>query len=104
MKMDKERRKKEDEYFARIEFERCQKQLQETRKQMEKDEKQKLKDLHWMRCPKCGMEMIEIDFEGIKVDKCSSCLGIFFDDGEVAELVDKNKPGFLGRLSSLFKD
>jgi len=103
MKMDKEQKKKEEDYFARIEFERRQKQLEEKQRQMEQEEKKRMKDLHWMQCPKCGMEMIEIDFEGIKVDKCSSCLGIYFDDGEVSQLVDKNKPDFLGRLSSIFK-
>ena len=103
MKMDKEQKKKEEEYFARIEFERRQKQLKEKPRQMEEEEKKRVKDLHWMRCPKCGMEMIEIDFEDIKVDKCSSCLGIYFDDGEIAQLVEKNKPGFMGRLSSIFK-
>lgn len=103
MAKDKDQKKKEDEYFARIEFEQRQKQLAEKQLQMEQEEKEKTKALHWMHCPKCGMEMIEIDFEGIKVDKCSSCLGIYFDNGEVELLVDKNKPDFLGRLSSMFK-
>lgn len=104
MSIDKERKKKEDEYFARVEFERRQQKLEEKQEHMEKAEKEKLKDLHWMHCPKCGMEMIEIDFEGIKVDKCSSCLGVYFDDGEVAQLVGKNNPGFLSRLTSVFTD
>jgi len=102
--INKETRKKEDEYFARIEFDRRKEKLAAQSHRMEHEEKKRLKDLHWMRCPKCGMEMVEIDFEGIKVDKCSSCLGIFFDDGEIHQLVDKNKPGFLRRLSSIFED
>jgi hypothetical protein len=102
--MDKERKKKEDEYFARIEFERRQKQITDNGKQLHKDEKQKLKDLHWMHCPKCGMKMIEIDFEGIKVDKCSSCLGVYFDDGELAQLSQKTEKGYLRRLYSIFED
>jgi len=71
---------------------------------MEQEEKKKLKDKHSMCCPKCGMEMIAIDFEGIQLDKCSSCLGLFFDDREVAQRVEKNKPGFLGRPPTLFQD
>ena len=100
----KETKKKEDEYFARIEFDRRKEKLAARNLKMVQEEKKKLKELHWMRCPKCGMEMVEIDFEGIKVDKCSSCLGIYFDDGEVHQLTDKNKPGFLRRLSSIFED
>ena len=102
--ISKETRKKEDEYFAKIEFDRKKEKLAAQARQMKQDEKKKLKELHWMRCPKCGMELVEIDFEGIKVDKCSTCLGIYFDDGEVQQLVDKNKPGFLRRLSSIFED
>jgi len=94
-------RKKEDEFIAKSEFARRKKKLAEKRKEMKKKEREEQKSLHWMKCPKCGMDMIEIDFEGIKVDKCSSCLGVYFDDGEVADLVKKNKPGFLKRLKSV---
>ena len=104
MKTDKERKKKEDEYFARIEFEKRQKRIEEKQQDMQKSEKEKLKDLHWMNCPKCGMEMIEIDFEGVKVDKCSSCLGIYFDDGELGQLTQNTEKGFLRRLYSIFED
>lgn len=100
----KDRKKKEDEYFARVEFENRQKKIREQCQAMESEEKQRLKDLHWMHCPKCGMEMVEIDFEGVKVDRCSACLGIYFDHGEVDQLVQTNKPGYLARLSTLFRD
>ncbi len=104
MVVDKETRKQEDEYFARIEFEKRKKALEEKQSRMKKEERKQLKKQHWMRCPKCGMEMVEIEFEGIKVDKCSECLGIFFDEGEVDHLIEKNRPGFLSRMASVFKD
>ncbi len=90
---EKERKKKEDEYFARLEFERKKKLLEEQQKTMQSAEKQKLKELHWMRCPKCGMEMVEIDFEGIRVDKCSACLGVFFDNGGSGAVDSKEQAG-----------
>ena len=104
MVLDKEARKQEEEYFARIEFDKRKKALKEKQSRIKKEEKIRLKEEHWMHCPKCGMEMVEISFEGIKVDKCTDCLGIFFDNGEVEQLVEKNKPGFLGRMTSIFKD
>ena len=104
MALDKETRKQEDEYFARIEFEKRKKALVEKQGRMKKEEKKRLKEQHWMHCPKCGMEMVEITFEGINVDKCSECLGIFFDNGEVDQLVGKNRPGFLSRMAQIFKD
>ena len=104
MVLDKEARKQEEEYFARIEFEKRKKALEEKQSRIKKEEKIRLKEEHWMHCPKCGMEMVEISFEGIKVDKCTACLGIFFDNGEVEQLVEKNKPGFLSRMASIFSD
>ena len=33
--------------------------------------------------PKFGMELIEIDYKEIKVDKCSECEGVWLDPGEL---------------------
>jgi len=55
-----------------------------------------------MRCPKCGMELIEIDYKGIKIDKCSECEGIWLDAGEL-EAVSKLEKTVLDKLFSVFK-
>ncbi len=55
-----------------------------------------------MRCPKCGMELIEIKYKGILVDKCSECEGIWLDAGEL-ENVSKLEKGGLDKLFSVFK-
>ena len=39
-----------------------------------------------MRCPKCRADMDQIDYEGIEVDRCSRCNGIWFDHGEIEQL------------------
>ena len=57
---------REEEYFARMEFERKKKTEEEKQKKMAEREKKRLKELHSMRCPKCGMELIEIDYKGIR--------------------------------------
>jgi hypothetical protein len=93
---------KEEEYFARLEFEQRQNQEEQKRAQMEADEKKKLKELHFMRCPKCGMNLIEIDYKGIAVDKCSSCEGIWLDAGEL-EAISKLEKGKLDKMFSVFK-
>jgi len=36
-----------------------------------------------MRCPKCGLELIEIDYKGSKFDKYSECEGVWLDAGEL---------------------
>ena len=96
-------KKAEDEYFAKLEFERKKKKLEEEHHQMKAEERKRLKEQHWMRCPKCGMEMVELEFEGVKIDKCSECLGIYLDDGELDQLLEQKKEGVFGRFSKLFK-
>ncbi len=56
-----------------------------------------------MRCPKCGMELIEVDYKGMKIDKCSECEGIWLDAGEL-EGVSKLEKSGLDKLSSVFKN
>lgn len=93
---------KEEEYFARIELERRRKLEAEKQKKLAQEEKKRLKDLHFMRCPKCGMELQEIDYKGIKVDKCYGCEGVWFDAGE-AELLSRLEKRKLIKLFEIFK-
>jgi len=93
---------KEEEYFARMEFERRKQIEEEKRLKMEAEEKERLKELHFMHCPKCGMNLIEIDYKNIKVDKCSSCHGIWLDAGEL-ESVSNLEKSTLDKLFGVFK-
>jgi Zn-finger nucleic acid-binding protein len=48
--------------------------------------------------------MTEIVLQGIKVDQCGSCGGIYFDRGELELLMEaREQKGFLSGLTSLFK-
>ena len=92
----------EEEYFARENAERLRKIAAEQKKSLGQDERDKLKQLHDMRCPKCGMELVEIELRDIKVDRCVACQGIFFDGGEIEQLLAQGE-GFLGKLAKVFK-
>ncbi|OGP50120.1 MAG: hypothetical protein A2Y79_07355 [Deltaproteobacteria bacterium RBG_13_43_22] len=93
---------KEEEYFARMEFERKKKIEKEKHKKLAEKEKERHKELHFMRCPKCGMELLEIDYKSIKVDKCSECDGIWLDAGEM-ETVSRLEKSGLEKLFAVFK-
>jgi len=93
---------KEEEYFARLEFERKKKLEEEKHKRLAEAERVRLKELHFMRCPKCGMELIAVDYKGIEVDKCSECEGVWLDAGEL-EAVSKLEKPVLDKLFSVFK-
>ena len=76
----------EEEYFARENAERMRKLAAEQKKSLAQAERDKLKQLHQMRCPKCGMELKEIDVRGVQVDRCFSCNGTWLDAGELEKL------------------
>lgn len=94
--------KKEEEYIARLEFEAKKKREEERQKQLLAEEKKRLKELHFMRCPKCGMELIEVPYKNLKIDKCSSCSGIWLDAGELEQITNFEKNA-LDKLFSVFK-
>ena len=93
--------KKEEEYFAKQMFEEKQKIEQEKQQKLAAAERRKAKELHFMKCPKCGMNLVEIDYRNIKVDRCSACEGVWLDAGELAQVVKLEK-GALDRLFSVF--
>lgn len=91
----------EQEYFARIEYERRKKVEQGKQQALAAEEKKRLRDLHYMKCPKCGMDLIEIDYKSVKVDKCSGCDGVWLDAGEL-DTVSKLETSVAGRIFGLF--
>lgn len=42
-----------------------------------------------MRCPKCRAEMEQVDYDGVEIDRCKYCKGIWFDAGESEALRDR---------------
>ncbi len=42
-----------------------------------------------MRCPKCRSYLEQIKYDGVEVDRCVTCSGIWFDDGELELLRNK---------------
>jgi len=92
----------EEEYFARESYEKKRALLEEQHRTMAAQEKKRLKELHHMRCPKCGMELVEIDYRNLKVDKCTDCSGVWLDPGELEQVATLEKSG-LDRFFSAFK-
>jgi uncharacterized protein len=92
----------EDEYFVRIEQEMKKRIAEQNRTHASKEASEKLRELHFMKCPKCGMDLIEIDFKGMKIDECTACRGIWLDAGEFDAMAKIEKP-VLERLFNVFK-
>jgi PAT family beta-lactamase induction signal transducer AmpG len=48
--------------------------------------------MYWsgaMRCPKCRSDMEPLDVDGIEIDRCTACHGLWFDPGEMEMLRNK---------------
>lgn len=41
-----------------------------------------------MNCPKCESEMRSYERNGVTIDQCTGCRGVFLDRGELERLVD----------------
>ena len=54
-----------------------------------------------LKCPKDDGMLMEADYQNIKIDVCSTCHGVWFDAGELAQVIDKDKKG--GWFSRLFE-
>src|SRR5690606_31905197 len=39
-----------------------------------------------MKCPKCSAEMESVTFEGVSVDRCTGCKGLFFEARKAQKL------------------
>lgn len=93
---------REEEFIARQEYERLKKIEEDKHRNLAAEEKKKLKELHHMKCPKCGMELVTINYKGIEIDKCSECEGVWLDSGEL-EAVSKLETSSVSKLFSVFK-
>jgi Zn-finger nucleic acid-binding protein len=101
-------RTREDDWFRRNEEKLlaaarvARAKREEERAAREKDEeRRKLKELHFMHCPKCGHVLKPEDFSGVTVDRCTFCEGVYLDPGELEQIVLKQgeeQRGFLRRL------
>lgn len=77
----------EDEYFAREEIEKKRKLALQQQQETAAKEREQLKQLHYMKCPKCGFDLHEITKGKVVLDTCFNCHGMFLDAGELERLL-----------------
>jgi uncharacterized protein len=94
----------EDEYFVREDAEKKSCFAVQTAKQMAADERKRLKDLHFMHCPKCGMKMTEVRLRDLDVDVCFACGGVFLDKGEIDVIAAPQQKGIMAAILNWFKE
>jgi hypothetical protein len=88
----------EEEYFAKREAELLKKRRESQTKAAANAERRR----HLMKCPKCGADLTTQKYEGVQVDRCPECEGVWFDAGEAARLLRKDS-GVVGIFRSILQ-
>ena len=92
--MEDRRKGLEDEYFHR----KNQEAIEKLREKMKVSQEAKAAGISSMQCPRCDGKLNESTFEGVTIDTCEKCAGVWLDSGELEQLTRKESSGWLGRL------
>src|SRR5262245_20616573 len=92
----------EEEFFAREEAAKQKRAAIERARALLQAERDELKRVHWMHCPKCGFELQTIIYREVAIDRCYNCHGTWLDEGELERLTGK-EPGLLHKIAAVFR-
>jgi Uncharacterized protein conserved in bacteria len=77
----------EDQHIWEEELKRRLQKLEAEQQAAAESEKQRLKELHWMHCPKCGQKLATENYGSVEIDLCPSCRGLWLDANELETIV-----------------
>jgi len=90
---DERRRGLEEEYFHK----KNQEALERMRAQIAVAAEAKAAGTSSMTCPRCDGTLQTNNFEGVDIDTCDKCGGVWLDSGELEQLT-KHESGWFARL------
>jgi Zn-finger nucleic acid-binding protein len=44
-----------------------------------------------MKCPNCSIDLVMSDRQGVEIDYCPTCRGVWLDRGELDKIIDKSR-------------
>src|SRR5688500_6858051 len=92
--MDERRKSMEEEYFHR----KNQEAIEKLRTKMKVSEEAKAAGTSSMKCPRCDGSLLETKVEGVAIDTCDKCGGVWLDSGELEQLTNKESGGWFRKL------
>jgi uncharacterized protein len=102
MAIEEKPSRNEDEYFKKLDADL----MKERRARLDEERRKAERLSHYNKCPKCGCDLEEREHNGVKIDQCSECAGIWLDAGElelIEEIDRKSPPGAYSFMQSLLK-
>ena len=103
MTKDRKFSKTEDEYIAKEEAEKVKRLQDKLKDETLAKERAEIQAACHMKCPKCGGELQEVVFHGIKIDRCTSCDGVWLDEGELEKLAGSDDANIIADILDFFK-
>jgi hypothetical protein len=92
----------EDQHIMEHELKRRLQKLETEQQAAAETEKRRLKELHWMHCPKCGQRLTTENYGTAEIDVCPSCRGLWLDVNEL-ETILANENGFFGSCLKILR-
>jgi len=93
-KLREKQRAEEDLYFAK----RDREALEKLKLKDDSTREAALRELTQNRCPKDGNRLTARAVDGVDVEECGECGGVWLDRGELASLSKREHEGWLARL------
>ena len=87
----------EAEYFAKVDAEL----LKEQRSALDVARSKMERASHFMRCPRCGGDLKELEHHNVKIDQCADCRGVWLDAGDFVLLEQAHESGVTRFFSTL---
>ena len=88
----------EEEYFAKLNAEL----IKEKRAELDRARAQSSRASHFMKCPRCGGDLKEVEHHQVKVDRCDDCQGVWLDAGELELVEHAHERGVTRFFTSMF--
>ena len=83
----------EDEHVWVQEMQQRIAKLAQEQQAESESEKLRMKEAHWMHCPKCGQKLSPEKCGAVEIDVCPSCTGVWLDKGELGAIVESSDQG-----------
>jgi Zn-finger nucleic acid-binding protein len=49
-----------------------------------------------MKCPNCNETLVMTERQGVEIDYCPKCRGVWLDKGELDKIIEKSQSGLAG--------
>ncbi len=94
----------EDHHIRKHEIKTRLQKLEAEQQAAAETEKRRLKELHWMRCPKCGQKLTTEHYGSVESDLCPSCRGLWLDANELETILSSDsRRGLFGSCLKILR-